>query len=121
MSTCPNCHQPISSKAIKCSFCGTIFKAYGHPGITLYQAADTEFLCDTCLYHTDDTCNFPQRPYAKQCSLYQSPEIAPTYQATNQPLSSNNIFKQAQTWLNRHRGVGLLITLIIISLLITFI
>lgn len=70
MTTCPRCHQPVDPQAIACPFCRTTLKAHGHPGITLHQATGTEYLCETCTYHADDTCNYPQRPYAKECTLY---------------------------------------------------
>ncbi|HAC65811.1 MAG TPA: zinc ribbon domain-containing protein, partial [Cyanothece sp. UBA12306] len=62
MSICPHCSQRIDSQAIYCTYCHKPLKAYGHPGIPLYQASDAEFLCDRCLYHEDDTCTYPQRP-----------------------------------------------------------
>lgn len=70
MSTCPHCHQAVDSQAIACPHCRTALKAHGHPGIPLYRAEGQTYLCDTCTYHEDDTCNFPQRPYAKECTLY---------------------------------------------------
>lgn len=70
MPTCPRCHQAVDSQAIACPYCRTALKAHGHPGIPLYRAEGTGYLCETCTYHEDDTCNFPQRPYAKECTLY---------------------------------------------------
>jgi hypothetical protein len=67
---CPRCHQPVDSQAIACPHCRMTLKAYGHPGISLFRATGNESLCDTCLYHEDDSCNFPQRPHAKECTLY---------------------------------------------------
>jgi Double zinc ribbon len=72
MPTCPRCHHSVDAQAIACPYCRTALKAYGHPGIPLYQAGKDEFLCETCTYHEDDTCNYPQRPYAKECTLYQN-------------------------------------------------
>ncbi|NET61152.1 MAG: hypothetical protein F6K47_35000 [Symploca sp. SIO2E6] len=71
MPNCPRCDQSISSNAIACPHCGMTFKAYGHPGITLHRTMGEEYLCNSCTYHADDTCNFPQRSYAKECTLYQ--------------------------------------------------
>lgn len=72
MPACPRCHQAVDSQAIVCPYCRTALKAHGHPGIPLYRAEGESYLCDTCTYHEDDTCNFPQRPYAKECTLYQN-------------------------------------------------
>jgi hypothetical protein len=70
MPTCPRCHQSVDSQTIACPYCRTPLKAHGHPGIPLHRAAGETYLCDTCIYHEDDTCNYPQRPYAKECTLY---------------------------------------------------
>ncbi|MEA5513598.1 zinc ribbon domain-containing protein, partial [Nodularia sp. UHCC 0506] len=72
--SCPTCHQLVDNQAITCPYCRTTLKAYGHPGIPLHRATGKEFLCDSCTYHADDTCNFPQRPYAKDCTLYENIE-----------------------------------------------
>lgn len=70
MPTCPRCRQAVDSQAIACPHCRTALKAHGHPGIPLYRAEGTAYLCETCTYHEDDTCNFPQRPYARECTMY---------------------------------------------------
>jgi hypothetical protein len=72
MQDCPTCHQSVSSKAVTCPHCRTVLKAYGHPGITLHRAVGDTPLCESCTYHADDTCNFPQRPGAKECTLYDN-------------------------------------------------
>lgn len=71
MPTCPTCHQSVDSQAIVCPFCRTPLKAHGHPGIPLYRAEGKAYLCQSCTYEADNTCNYPQRPYAKECTLYQ--------------------------------------------------
>ena len=71
MPICPRCRQTVVSQAITCPTCRTPLKAHGHPGIPLYRAEGSAYLCDSCTYHADDTCNYPQRPYAKECTLYQ--------------------------------------------------
>ncbi|MEM6403842.1 MAG: zinc ribbon domain-containing protein, partial [Cyanobacteria bacterium P01_D01_bin.116] len=63
-ATCPRCKQPVNSQAVTCPFCRTQLKAYGHPGIPLHRSEGDEYLCDTCTYHGDNTCNYPKRPYA---------------------------------------------------------
>lgn len=113
MSNCPRCHQPIDGQAIRCPHCNMLLKAHGHPGITLHYATEDVYLCDSCIYHEDDTCTFPQRPYAKTCTLYQerSPKLeVPSYQPS--PL------KIFQAWCRRNRGLLLLLVLIGISILI---
>jgi hypothetical protein len=87
MPECPRCHQPIDAQAIACPHCHVALKAYGHPGITLFRATDDTYLCDTCTYQADDTCTFPQRPHAKECTLYtnlnQQPAIQPSQTSLN--------------------------------------
>ena len=70
MLNCPRCDKPVSSKAVICPHCQMVLKAYGHPGITLHRATGDIPLCQSCTYEADDTCTFPQRPYAKECTLY---------------------------------------------------
>jgi hypothetical protein len=117
MATCPRCHQTIDSQAIRCPYCTTALKAFGHPGIPLYQTTGETFLCDSCRYHEDDSCTFPQRPYAKTCTLYRDrsepiifESVAPLY-----PTSSWGRFK---TWCRRNRSLLLLVGLIALSVAI---
>ena len=70
MPTCPKCKQPVDSQAIACPKCNNQLKAFGHPGMPLYQSEDDTSLCDRCTYDRDDSCNFPQRPHAKSCTLF---------------------------------------------------
>lgn len=86
MPNCPHCHQPTDSQAVRCPHCGLTLKAYGHPGMTLYRAEAGESLCSSCTYHHDNTCNFPKRPNAKDCTLYQSID-SPDLGADLQPPS----------------------------------
>ncbi len=72
MLECPRCHRPVSAKQSNCPICGETLKVFGHPGMPLYRSAAGEgFLCDTCTYHADDSCTFPQRPQAVSCTLYR--------------------------------------------------
>ncbi len=71
MPSCPQCRQTVDSQAIACPHCRMPLKAHGHPGIPLYQAEGTAYLCDSCAYEADDSCNYPQRPHARSCTLYQ--------------------------------------------------
>ncbi len=119
MTTCPRCHQPVESEAIKCPFCQNQLKAYGHPGITLHQSTGETFLCADCRYHQDDTCNFPKRPYAKSCTLYQDYANTIANQSV-QPLQSNFNLSNLKYWLQRNRGLILLLCIVLISVLLTF-
>ena len=76
MPSCPRCRQSVDSQAINCPYCRTPLKAHGHPGIPLYRAEGEAYLCDSCAYHADDSCNYPQRPYAQECTLYQNLNMA---------------------------------------------
>lgn len=117
MSSCPHCHNSIDSQAIRCPYCHKSLKAYGHPGIPLYQATQDEFLCDRCLYHEDDSCNYPQRPYAKTCTLYHD-KSQPLIIETIPSLAPAHPLKAIQLWCLRHRGLLLIIGLILMSFLI---
>ena len=118
MSTCPHCHQPIDPQILRCPHCHAFLKAYGHPGIPLYQAQGEVFLCDSCTYHEDDTCTFPQRPYAKNCTLYEDKyhpafeQLESTY--TRKSWNRGNL----QAWCQKNRGWLILLGLVAISFLI---
>jgi hypothetical protein len=92
MINCRRCHQPVDSKAIACPHCRLSLKAFGHPGIPLYRATDDEYLCTSCVYHADDTCNYPQRPHAKDCTLYRD---------LNEPPEPPPISKTDANWLEK--------------------
>jgi hypothetical protein len=112
MNNCPRCQKPVDSQALKCPHCDLQLKAFGHPGIPLYRATEGEVLCDRCVYGEDDTCNFPQRPYAKTCTMFRDqtlPVVEPeTY------ISRRGSFN----WLGRYRGAIALGIIIIIALLL---
>ncbi|OKH38938.1 hypothetical protein NIES2119_07285 [[Phormidium ambiguum] IAM M-71] len=112
MSNCPRCQQPIKPEAITCPHCYLVLKAHGHPGIPLHRATGEAPLCDTCVYHADDTCNFPHRPMAKECTLYQDIS-APKMEVKPQPNQS------FQFWFQRNLLWVMLLILLLISFLIT--
>ena len=117
-ATCPRCKQPVNSQAVTCPFCGTQLKAYGHPGIPLHRAEGNESLCDTCTYHLDDTCNYPKRPHAKECTLYQNEEERNLeLQQKNQKPSLN---VSINNWIRHNQGLLLIFALLLICFLITF-
>lgn len=117
MPTCPKCQQPVDTQAIKCPYCQTTLKAYGHPGIPLHQASKDEFLCDRCLYHDNDSCTYSKRPYAKTCTLFHDKTQPLILEKIIAPKPTNP-FKTLQRWSYRHRGLLLILGLIGISLAI---
>ena len=120
MPNCPRCHQSVSSQVLTCPHCGTILKAYGHPGITLHQAVEETPLCESCSYHADDTCTFPQRPYAQECTLYND---------VNQPevnikqiyVPRRSLVEKIRLWCQRNPLWLSLMLLLTISFLITLV
>ncbi|WP_416670596.1 zinc ribbon domain-containing protein [Egbenema bharatensis] len=114
MPTCPRCHQFVKAQAVICPTCQLTLKAHGHPGMTLHRSAGEEYLCDSCLYHEDDTCNFPQRPFAKECTLYynQAEQAEKAKQYKPSPQSA------LRFWLRRNTGWIILAMLILVSLAI---
>ncbi|MGF1482193.1 MAG: hypothetical protein ACFB4I_22395 [Cyanophyceae cyanobacterium] len=112
MPTCPRCHQRVDAQAVTCPTCKTPLKAFGHPGIPLHRAEKDTFLCDRCIYHLDDTCTFPQRPYAKTCTMYQ--DTPPTLETA--PLANRSSLGRR---LQRNQGLLLLLGLLAIAFLFT--
>lgn len=99
MSTCPRCQQAVDPRAIACPFCKMELKAHGHPGIELYRATDDAYLCETCTYHADDTCNFAKRPYARDCTLYRHVDT-PIAAAPSPPgMTFQSWLRRNATWL----------------------
>lgn len=117
MPECPRCHQPLDSQAISCPYCRTPLKAYGHPGIPLHRSQGDEFLCTTCTYHADDTCNYPKRPHAKECTLYQN--LAEFQQQSSQRSPKAIASHSLKLWLKQNSFLVILGTLILVSLLIS--
>ncbi|MGC9524244.1 MAG: zinc ribbon domain-containing protein [Limnospira sp.] len=113
MSECPRCHQSVDSRAIACPHCKYELKAFGHPGIPLHRAAGEEFLCSTCLYHEDDTCNYPKRPHARECTLYHDraePILPPPLPAIQEGFPHS-----LGRWMRRNRAGLALVILILVS------
>ena len=118
MSTvCPRCQRAVSPKAIACPHCNTTLKALGHEGIPLHQATDGTVLCATCTYHQDNSCNYPQRPFAKDCILYvdmhQPQDPAPGF-----VTQSSSVTSRIQYWINQNLALVILVGLAILSLLL---
>lgn len=114
--SCPHCHQLVDSQAITCPYCRTTLKAYGHPGIPLHRATGDEYLCDSCTYHADETCNFPQRPYAKDCTLYENLEASKL--RLQEQRRANSLSASFANWVKRHQSLLLLAGLLLVCLLI---
>ncbi len=112
-ATCPRCRQTVDSQAVNCPYCRTQLKAYGHPGIPLHRAAKGEYLCKSCTYEADDSCNFPQRPYATECTLYEN--LAKRQLEQRQVKSVNNF----SNWVKQNQALLLLLGLLLICFLIT--
>ena len=112
---CPKCDRHIDSQAIKCPHCNNPLKAFGHRGIPLYQAEKDTYLCDRCYYDRDDSCNYPQRPYAKTCTMFHDadePLVAET------PSYSPGGIKEFRLWCNRNRGLLIILGLIVFSIVL---
>ncbi|MGL5805263.1 MAG: zinc ribbon domain-containing protein [Xenococcaceae cyanobacterium] len=118
MVNCPRCRQPIDREAIKCPHCYVHLKAYGHPGIPLYQAGDSDFLCDRCTYHEDDTCNYPQRPYAQTCTMFHDKARPLVEDEKAFRYGNERGFGAVAVWCRRNQGLLLLIALLIVSVAI---
>ncbi len=116
MPECPKCHQTVESKAIACPYCRMPLKAHGHPGMTLYRATGDEPLCLTCVYDADDTCTFPKRPTAMDCTLYRDR----TQPVTPIAASYTPSFR-LKVWLKRNATWIALAGLILISLAIALV
>ena len=114
--SCPRCHQLVDSQAVTCPHCRTTLKAFGHPGIPLHRATGKEYLCDTCTYHADDSCNFPQRPYAKECTLYQN--IEESKLQLQQQRENTSFAATVKSWIKRNSSLLLLLSLVLVCLLI---
>ncbi|MEM7579418.1 MAG: hypothetical protein ACFB02_16245 [Mastigocoleus sp.] len=115
--TCPRCQQLVDKQALNCPHCRTPLKAYGHPGIPLYHAEKDEYLCDNCTYHADDTCTFPKRPYAKNCTLYEN--ITNRQAEIHQQQQADSISTKIQQWIKRHQSLILLLGLLLFCIFLT--
>ncbi len=116
ITTCPRCHQPVNSQAVTCPHCRVELKAYGHPGIPLHRATGEKYLCDTCTYHVDESCTYPQRPHAKECILYQN--IDERQLELQQQNQSSSFGITVQNWVRRNQALLLLLALLFICFLI---
>jgi hypothetical protein len=111
MPDCPRCQHPVARQALTCPHCGNVLKAHGHPGIPLHQAVGDAPLCLSCTYHADDSCNYPKRPGAMDCTLY-TPLVTTAPALTRDPGAVWTIR------LRRHSGLVAVIGLLGLSLAI---
>ncbi|MCD8488864.1 zinc ribbon domain-containing protein [Oscillatoria amoena NRMC-F 0135] len=120
MPECPTCHQTVEAKALNCPYCRTPLKAFGHPGIPLHRATGSESLCETCTYHADDTCNYPQRPDARECTMYQNLAETQQQEMMRHSLANRSGFNlvSVQKWIQRNPLVAILLALALVSLLL---
>lgn len=114
--SCPRCHQLVDSQAVTCPYCRTTLLAFGHPGIPLHRSRGENYLCDTCTYHADDSCNFPKRPFAKDCTLYQN--IEESKLELQKQRESTNFSATVKKWMRRNQQALLLLGLLLICFLI---
>ena len=116
MINCPRCHQPVKPQDLNCPRCNNQLKAFGHPGIDLYQVTDEGWLCDRCIYHEDDSCNFPQRPHAKSCTLFHDLSL-PLVEESTVSVPTDRI-RALKYWVYKNRGLVAIAILAIISILL---
>ncbi|KGF72986.1 hypothetical protein DO97_02695 [Neosynechococcus sphagnicola sy1] len=120
MPSCPRCQQFIKpsvyAQAIACPTCQAPLKAFGHPGIPLHHAKGQSSLCVSCTYHRDNSCSFPQRPHARDCTLYRQYFPLQAIQAT--PPRSD-FSRQLRLWQQRHGLWIAMVSLLAVSILVT--
>ncbi len=116
MLSCPRCQATIEPTAIQCPRCRLTLKAHGHPGMTLHRTEGDGFLCATCLYDADDTCNFPQRPDAETCTLYRS--VNSTKELA---LPTPSAGERISFWFRNHRGLVGIVGLLLFSLMLVLV
>ena len=118
MRKCPKCHQQVKFEDVICKYCRTELKAFGHPGIPLHRAEKDTFLCDSCTYHCDDTCNYPQRPYAKTCTMYQNYLDAENNDLDPPVYQTPGGMAGLKIWCQRNQGKLTLIAVVGISFIV---
>jgi hypothetical protein len=103
MPNCTRCQQPVKTADLVCPHCQAPLKAFGHPGIPLHRATVGTSLCATCTYHADNSCDYPQRPNARECTMYRDknqPISAPVANTAGQPQPFTAPWWRAnQVWL----------------------
>jgi hypothetical protein len=118
MSTCSRCHQPHPAQAIQCPNCGLALKAFGHQGIQLHRAKAGQFLCATCVYDHDDSCTYPQRPYAQECTLYRDLTKPVRVSAAKSPVAPGAM-RGMVDWCRRHGASLTLVGILLLAIWLT--
>ncbi len=124
MPNCPKCRQVVASDAVTCPTCRNALKAFGHPGIPLYQAIGDAPLCQTCLYDADNSCTYPQRPEAQNCTMYQNmaaqPSSAGSLAGPQKPATAQYATFPSFAWWRRNPAwagfLGLFIVIFLVKL-----
>jgi len=98
-----------------CPHCRATLKAFGHPGIPLYQAEGAVSLCDRCSYHADDSCTFPQRPHAKTCTLFRDRD-KPSQHKRESPASRRQSIPVAAWLLAAILAIAVLLAILTVAL-----
>jgi len=111
MTHCPRCGEVTTHETILCPKCRTPLKAFGHPGMPLHQAMGRDYLCNSCTYHADNSCTYPQRPFARECILYHNIEA----QVVTQPPKLG-VARSRQQWLRDNSHWLALAFIILLSL-----
>ncbi len=114
MPNCSNCDRLVDSQAIQCPHCQNPLKAFGHPGIPLHQAEAGTYLCDRCYYHQDDSCNYPQRPLAKTCTMFHDANIPLVAEPTQ--IKNKDSLVSLKLWCSRNKGLLIILILVIVSI-----
>jgi hypothetical protein len=126
MYTCPKCSQPVKPTEVTCPHCWTQLKAFGHQGIDLHHVKPgQDSLCTTCTYHADNSCNYPKRPLAKECTLYQDMQIRNPSARRVSPVPASHPSKtpapSIADWLRQHQGLSLIIGLLVLCILVAIV
>ena len=114
MPTCPRCSQVVPATDITCAHCGTDLKAFGHVGIELYRSEGKQALCLSCAYHADDSCSYPQRPLARECTMYRN---------VDQPIAPIRRFGARQPGTRLHKSwtvAAMIVGLLVLGLLLVW-
>lgn len=80
----------------------------------LYRAEGNDPLCLTCTYHLDNTCTYPKRPTAMECTLYSDSRKP----AGVVPPNSLQAGMFSKSWFKRNLAWLTLLGLVVLSLLI---
>jgi hypothetical protein len=109
----------VTPETVTCPSCGLVLKAYGHPGLHIYRSQPGTFLCETCAYHADDTCDIVKRPFVQDCTLYQDIHESPVPEEPARPATPA-LNARIYFWLEQNPVFILLIIVLAIVIFIFF-